>query len=314
LFSPQASLRFKEVNIFTDIDVIKTSNQEIINDSSGWSRIIHNRRVGYALSYVKHYFDNLNPGFLFIKGDGNPKFSTQDVGELYLWDLPFFIIGTLFLFRRKEGVWWIIPLWLILGIIPAATARETPHALRVETTLPTFQILIAVGVVEFLLWLKKIQWRKRIKSIVIILTFSLLVLNVIYYLHGYCVHYADEYSGEWQYGYKDSIEYVKSVGKNFNNVYVTSDLGRPYIYYLFYTKTDPRIFRIDSDVRRDPFGFVNVDRFGKYNFIGSTTKIKNKIGIKNLFIKTPSNVPPKAHILKRFYLLNSDVALVAYEL
>src|SRR3990167_9281727 len=98
LFSPQAGLRFKEVNIFTDIDVVKTSNQEIINDSSKWSRIIHNRRVGYALSYLKHYFDNLNLSFLF------------------------FIAVILFLFKRKEGYWWIVPVWLLIGIIPAATA------------------------------------------------------------------------------------------------------------------------------------------------------------------------------------------------
>jgi hypothetical protein len=48
--------------------------------------------------------------------------------------------------------------------------------------------------------------------------------------------------------------------------------------------------------------------------MGSVTQIKNKVGIKNLFIKTPGNVPPKAHILKGFYLLNGDIALVAYEL
>jgi len=313
LFSSQAGLRFKEVNIFTDIDVIKTSNQEIINDSSTWSRIMHNRRVGYTLSYLKHYFDNFNPSFLFIKGDGNPKFSTQDVGEMYLWDLPFLVVGILFLFRRKEGYWWIIPIWLVLGILPAATARETPHALRIETILPTFQIIIAIGLVEFLFWFKRLQWNVRIRSAVLVLIFSMLILNIIYYLHGYYLHYATEFSGEWQYGYKDSIEYVKSVEENFNRVYVTSDMGRPYIYYLFYTKTDPRIFREDSQVRRDAFGFVTVDRFGKYNFLNERIKVNSGLNSKNLFVKTSGNVPPKVNILKTFYLLNGSIALVAYE-
>jgi len=153
-----------------------------------------------------------------------------------------------------------------------------------------------------------------LRSIIILLTFSLLILNVVYYLHGYYAHYASEFSGEWQYGYKDSIEYVKSVEKNFASIYVTSDLGRPYIYYLFYAKTDPRIFRNDNVIQRDSYGFVTVGRFGKYNFFNPKTKIISRIGSKNLFIKTPSNVPPKAHILKRFHLLNGDVALVAYEL
>ena len=316
LFSPQASLRFKEVNIFTDIDVVKTSNQEIINDSSAWSRIIHNRRVGYALSYLKHYFDNFNPNFLFIKGDGNPKFSTQDVGQMYLWDLPFFIAGILFLIKHKEGSWWIIPAWLIIGIIPAATARETPHALRVETTLPTFQILAAYGLVVFLRGISNIKYqiaKIQIKYLIFAMCFLFLIFNFLYYIRGYYVHYPYEFSGEWQYGYKDSIEYIKSVEENFTNIYITSDMGRPYIYYLFYTKTDPRIFRKDSVVRRDAFGFVAVDRFGKYSFLNDVTKIDNSKGSKNLFIKTPGNVPEKANKLKTVTILNGSVALIAYE-
>lgn len=315
LFSPQASLRFKEVNIFTDVEVVKTSNQEIINDSSAWSRIIHNRRVGYTLSYFKHYFDNLNPSFLFIKGDGNPKFSTQDVGEMYLWDLAFFAGGILFLIRRKEGNWWIIPTWLIIGIIPAATARETPHALRIETTLPTFQIITAIGVSVLLQKILNIQnqiSKIKLKYLMVAICFSLLVLNVLYYLHGYYTHYAREYSGEWQYGYKESIRYVENVQDNYKKIYITSDLGRPYVYYLFYLKTDPRVFRKEAIVKRDSFGFVSVDGFGKYSFLNKGVKIDRK-NEKTLFLKTPNNVPDKANKLKTFYLLNGNSSLVAYE-
>ena len=310
LFSPQASLRFKEVNIFTDIEVIKTSNQEIINDSSTWSRIIHNRRVGYTLSYLKHYFDNFNPSFLFIKGDGNPKFSTQNVGQMYLWDLPFFIAGILFLIKRKEGSWWIIPAWLIIGIIPAATARETPHALRIETTLPTFQILVAYGFSHFLFYIKK--HTKFFKVAVIFVGLSLFA-NFFYFFRNYNVHYPYTFSGEWQYGYKDSIEYVKSVQNKYDNIYITSDMGRPYIYYLFYTKKDPSIFRKDSIVGRDAFGFVTVARFGKYHFLNGATEIDHRKGNKNLFIQTPNNVPEKASRKKTFNILNGSAALVAYE-
>ena len=309
LFSSQASLRFKEVNIFTDINVIKTSNQEIINDSSAWSRIIHNRRVGYTLSYLKHYFDNFSPSFLFIKGDGNPKFSTQNVGQMYLWDLPFFITGILFLIKRKEGNWWIIPAWLIIGIIPAATARETPHALRIETTLPTFQILVAYGFLQFLFYMKA---HAKFFKIVVIFMGLLLFTNFFYFFHNYNVSYPYIFSGEWQYGYKDSIEYVKSVQNNYDKIYITNDLGRPYIYYLFYTGTNPEFFRKDSEVRRDAFGFVTVDRFGKYNFLNETTKI-NKKDQKSLFVQTSRNVPSDANVLKNFYLLNENISLVAYE-
>ena len=77
LFSPSAQLRFKEVNIFTDIAIIEKANKEIFNDrEEWWSKIIHNRRFAFAVEYVRHYLDHFSPSFLFIKGDGNPKFST----------------------------------------------------------------------------------------------------------------------------------------------------------------------------------------------------------------------------------------------
>ncbi|MBI2613528.1 MAG: glycosyltransferase family 39 protein [Candidatus Levybacteria bacterium] len=308
LLSPQASLRFKEVNIFSDASVVETANQEIANDnSSTWSKVLHNRRFAYTISFLRHYFDNLNPNFLFIKGDGNPKFSTQDVGEMYLWDLPFFVAGILLLIKKREAFWWVIPSWLLLAILPAATARETPHALRIETTLPTFQIIVAYGFSQFLL---KIRSVRRFKLIVIFLGI-LLFANFFYFFRNYNVHYPREFSGEWQYGYKDSINYVKSVQNNYDSIYITNELGRPYVYYAFYLKTDPKNFRENSIVRRDVFGFVTVDGFDKYKFLDNVTEIEeNK---KNLFINTPKNVPPGANILKNFYFLNKNVSLVAYE-
>ncbi len=308
LLSPQAGLRFKEVNIFSDVNVIKTSNQEIANDNNAiWSKLIHNRRVLYSIEYVKHYFDNLSPNFLFVRGDGNPKFSTQDVGQMYIWDILFFVGGVMFLIRKKGGNWWLIPLWLLIGIIPAATARETPHALRIETTLPTFQILVAYGFVQLM------NKFKKYKNFIVYCLLFILFMNFLYFYHNYFNHYPYEYSGEWQYGYKESINYVKSVEKNYDYVQVTNALGRPYIYYLFYTKTDPDTFRKTSKVKRDAFGFVTVKSFGKYVFPNNYdySLSKNK---KVLYINTPYSLPKDIKLLKTFYLLNGQPILVAYTL
>ena len=55
--------------------------------------------------YLKHYFDNLNPDFLFIKGDGNPKFSTQTLDKCIFgifrfsfWEFYFYLEK-----KRKTG-------------------------------------------------------------------------------------------------------------------------------------------------------------------------------------------------------------------
>ena len=306
LLSPQAALRYKEVNIFSDAGVVKSANQLIENDGNAiWSKIIHNRRVLYGIEYVKHYFDNLSPMFLFIRGDGNPKFSTQEVGQMYIFDIVFLIGGIFLLIKKREGYFWLIPLWLLIGIIPAATARETPHALRIETTLPTFQIIAAYGFVQIIEILKK---RKKEVSLILL---SVLFINFVYFAHNYFTHYPKDFSAEWQYGYKDSISFVKEVEGNFDFIQVTQTLGRPYIYYLLYINKTPEYFRENSVVKRDPFGFVTVERVGKYVFPKDFNYKLSEKG-KVLYINTPFNLPPNVTILKTFYNLDETPVLVAY--
>lgn len=309
LFSPQAALRYKEVNIFSDVKIVETSNQEIANDHNvWWSKVIHNRRFAYSLEYLKHYFDNLSPLFLFIHGDGNPKFSIQTVGQMYLYELPFFIAGILFLFRKKEGSWWLIFIWIILGIIPAATARETPHALRIETTLPMFQIIVAYGLVNLYLIFKNKKYFKFLAVIYVLFA----VFNITYFLEDYWVHYSKSYSREWQYGYKDAVNYMNVNDSKYNKVFLTDELGRPYIYTLFYKKYTPAEFRKDADIKRDAFGFVTVDRFGKYYF---NKDMVNQSKTKNvLYIDSLGDVPKNAKILKEFKALDGANVLVAYTL
>jgi len=93
LLSKEARLRFTEVNIFTDASVVTTANERIQREGGSLlSKILNNRRVGYARSYALHFLDNFQPEFLFMRGDGNPKFSIQDVGQLYIIEAPFLVI------------------------------------------------------------------------------------------------------------------------------------------------------------------------------------------------------------------------------
>lgn len=303
LFTPQAKLRFKEVNIFSGTEVVVRANQEIVNDKGEWwSKIIHNRRWGYTREFLKHYFDHLNPSFLFIKGDGNPKLSTQDIGVFYLWDLPFLLVGLAMIFQKKPTHWWLILVWILVGIIPSALARETPHSLRIETTLPCWQILIAFGFRQFMV---------KAKNIFAIVAILILGLNLTYFQHGYIRHYRTEFSDQWQFGYKEAIEFINTNHSRYDEVWFTDKLGRPYIYYLFYSRINPTIFLSQARVERDIYGFVKVRAVGKYHFFSPGEEIK-PVG-RVLYINEPKSVPKGATILQEFNLLNGQPALVAYE-
>lgn len=300
--SPHASLRFKEVNIFSDLKPIEVSNQRIALDNNTIiSRVLHNRRWMFSLEFLRHYLDNLNLRFLFLNGDPNPKFSISDVGQEYLIHLPFFLLGLLFLIKKYPSEAKLIILWLLIGIIPAATARETPHALRILQTLPMWQIIIAVGLWETYLLISKY----KLKIIVTTCYF-------IYYLHNYYAHYPKEYAGEWQYGYKQAIQYAQENYGKYDRITLTDSIGRPYIYALFYTNYPSLSFRQTAVIERDAFGFVKVKSFDKYVF-GGQEIIKSVPDKKTLFIVSRGENLNDKKFLKNIYLPNGNPVLKIYE-
>ncbi len=308
LITPQAKLRYEEVNIFSDIKVIERVNKEAENiGNSLLSKIIYNRRFAYGVEYLNHYLDNLNPIFLFIKGDGNPKFSIQDVGQMYIWELPFLIVGVFILIRKKEGSWLIVPVWLLMGILPAATARETPHALRIETTLPMFQIFVAYGLVQTALYM---QHKKNLVKNTFYTGFGAMVLVCfIYFLHNYFNHYPEKYASEWQYGYKQAINFTEKQKNKYKNIYFTKDLGRPYMYVLFFGKYPPETLIEKGSIEREALGFVHVNTLDKYIFADTFPEPEEG----NLYITTVSKIPENSKIVARFYQPDGKEALVAYE-
>jgi 4-amino-4-deoxy-L-arabinose transferase-like glycosyltransferase len=307
LVSKQSRLRFEEVSIFTDLNVVLQANARRAADgNTWWSGIFDNRRLGYAHSYLVHFFDNLEPRFLFIKGDGNPKFSIQDTGELLLVSAPFIAYGLLSLFKQSPSVACLFLWWLVVSIAPAAVARETPHALRVENGLPVYIMLTAYGIVSFLFGIRK-QWLRKAAIAICSLLF---ILNFVYFWHNMTVHYPTEYSGEWQYGYKQAIQYVDTVKDQYDTVVLTESIGRPYIYVLFYDKTDPNYFWKTKDASFDAAGFYNVYGFGKYRFVNK--EVGTYPG-RTLYVLAPDKVPLSAHIRKTITVLNGTPVLVIFD-
>jgi 4-amino-4-deoxy-L-arabinose transferase-like glycosyltransferase len=312
LLSKEAGLRFTEVNIFTDSSIVTISNARIAQEhNSLLSKIVNNRRVGYARSFLIHFFDNLQPDFLFVTGDGNPKFSIQDVGQLYIFEAPFLAIGIFAMFLSYPQLASLLLFWLLAAIIPAATARETPHALRILNSLPTWQVFVAFGILQTLEYVGKLNTKNVLfRNLFIALLIVLYCCGVTYYLYNYYRHYPTEYSGEWQYGYKQALERISGITNQYDRVVITDSIGRPYMYTLFYTKTDPReLFRtIDSSF--DAAGFYHVYGFANYHFPSSLPLILTP---RTLYIWNAGMAPKNARVLDTIRLLNGDPVLEIFD-
>lgn len=307
IFSPQSRLRFAEVSIFTELSVIETANKRTATDGNAWwAKALHNRRLAYAKNYLTHFLDHFEPWFLFLRGDGNPKFSTQDVGQMYLVEAPLLLAGAYALALHSPRVFILLLFWIFAAIAPAAVARQTPHALRIENSLPAWLTFIAYGIVSIQSGIK----RSKVKALVLSLIALGYVANAFYFFHGYATHYAREYSGEWQYGYKEAVSYVESVKDRYDNVVMTDRLGRPYMYVLFYSRFNPAYYqKIYKNESTDAAGFYHNDGFGQYSFV-----VESPADFKGntLYVLRPNRVPENARVLKTVRLLNGEPTLVIF--
>ncbi len=307
LISPEARLRFAEVNIFSDLSIIERSNTRIASDGNTiFSKVFHNRRVGFTIEYLKHFFDHFQPWFLFIRGDGNPKFSLQEVGQLYIIEAPFLLYGVYRLFISDAKVGWTLVLWVIFALLPASVARETPHALRIENSLPVWQIFIAYGIVTLVKSLKS-----KVKSNFVLIAYCLLlIVSFSYFWHNYFNHYAREYASEWQYGYKQAIAQVAVYERGHKRVVISEAYGRSYMYTLFFTRMDPSLYLSTKKSTFDAAGFYHVFGFGTYIF---TEKGIGTFEENTLYVSLPSEVAGGARVLSTIYRPNGDAAFVLFD-
>lgn len=189
--------------------------------------------------FVQNYLAHFSPTFLFFSGDSIGRHSVSGMGELYVFQIPFVIIGIVALLKKTDRNYKLLLTWLILSPIPASIATPVPHALRSITSIPLWSIITAVGAVSFLN--SKIE--KHFKYAAILLVGLIFAYNVFTYLHLYHIHYPKEKAADWSAGTKDMVLYVNDIKKSSENIYVTKDNGIPYIYFLFYTKYDPKTYQ-----------------------------------------------------------------------
>lgn len=309
LMSPESRLRFQEVSIFNNLEPLRLSNQRIGYDGGTlFAKLLHNRRLVYAGEFLKHYFDNFSGRFLITSGDVNPRLSVQEAGELYFIELPFLLLGIFFLVKKRHKIALLIAVWMLIVPIPAGLAKETPHALRIVSILPTYQIIIAYGIYQSALWLKE-KFSISYFYLLLSIFYFLFTFNIFYYLHIYYIHFPVKWSGEWQYGSKQMVEYVTKVKDDYDYVFVTDGLGRPYIFFALYDKLTPAEFLRIRQASRDWFGFWKVERLGKIFF--GMDKLKEARG-KILMVTTPGNLPTGYAIIERITnLKGEEVFLIA---
>lgn len=213
-----------------------------------------NPLLGLGEVALKQYGTHFTYEYLFKSGDQSPRNSEKTNGELYKIDALFIFIGLLYLAKMRSRVSVILFAWLLLAPIPSSLVNGAPSATRALFMMGSTQLVAALGTSKIVSWF-------RGKGQVFILCLILVIFcgQVCVYLNYYFTVYPKKDAIDWQYGMKQSTEFVKS-HPEYSQVYVTDIRSQPYIFFLFYLKSSLPEF-LDSVV------YNNSEESKKFNTV-----------------------------------------------
>lgn len=265
--------------------------------------VLDNRRVVYVRQSIGAYLSHFNPNWLFIEGD-LPRHHAPNMGLLYLWELPFLLMGLYFLifgkFSRKTKLFIIS--WFLISPIPAAVTNDVPHSVRTLNFLPTYQIFVALGVYSFFVWIRSFVKMAPVRNVILGLGILIALFNFTFFLNQYFSQQNYYYSKDWQYGYEEAVKFVSSQ-EDYEKIVVSSEvpLDQSYIFFLFYLKYPPEDFQNAKTT-------VGNHNFDKYEF--REIDWKNDQNLKDaLFVGRAEDIKG-GEILKTINYLNGETAIV----
>lgn len=308
--------RFRGVSILSDYKIIEPEVEKRLEDreiKNSMGAVFHNKTVAYSREIISGYFSHFDLNWLFIHGDLS-RHHAPGMGLLYLWELPFLFMGIYLLVFSRFSLQTklFIFAWLLLVPVPAAITKDVPHAVRTLNFLPVFQIFIALGLLQFLAFIKKNHETRvmnyGIKLFAIGYLFFVL-FNFSYFLNQYFVQQNYFASQDWQYGYKEAVSYVQSVENNYKKIVVSNQvpLDQSHMFFLFYLRYPPTVYQQSAHITEENNYFFDKYEFRPINW--ANEERSSDI----LYVGRPEDFPIGVSIRKIIHYLNGKPAIVIVE-
>ena len=213
--SANGSERFNATSAFPELEVKDTMQKFII----------------YPIDYLRNYLSFFSFDFLFSFGDGIGRHQIPNFGELYRWQLPFFLGGIFILLRQKKSLIKNATFLLFLSTpLAGAVAVPSPHALRSLPLVFPSIMLIAVGILFFVQHFQKYKYKLIVSLGICLIAFYEFFL----YLHFYYIHYPLVNQLDWGSSYKQLVLTTGQMKKNYNHIIIDENLAQAPAYFNFY--------------------------------------------------------------------------------
>ena len=290
LISPESRARSRWVGIINP-NSINLINEErrLYTGPAFLNRALNNKVTYFTRQLFINYVDLLNPIPLFFQGSQNYQFNPPHTGLLYIVLIPFFYVG---LFRLRQ---FFIP--FLIALLPAALTVGDFPSIRATLALPFYFLAISYG----------ISLIKQSKAFYLLLI--VLLLEFCLYWQKY-LRYNLDYSQNWQYGYQEMVEKLKSNYAHYDHIFITKKYGEAHEFILFYWPWDPKSYQNDPHKKWDFHAdWYWVDAFDKFTFVNDWEISSLTLPKHSLLITSPQNYSKNnAKIIDEVNFLNGQKA------
>ena len=257
--------------------------------TEGGIRYLYNPLIVGIRDMTFEHLSYFSPQFLIQNGDTNDRFGYKGMGLITPIEYILFFAGLYFLLKKKEEWRFVFLFVLFLSPLSASLSWSISSLTRSLFLLIPISILAGYGAVNIYHNIKKNAYSYLFIGFIF---FSFLYFFLVQW-DFYLFHYPKRLTtiNSWQSGYKRMIQNVQKNYNEVDKVYITKDIGMPYIFFLFYTQYSPQTYQKQAILTApDEYGFGQVERFDKYIFKFITPKevpqktiiVGSKADIQNL--------------------------------
>ena len=186
---------------------------------------------------LQNYLSYFSLKFLFLNGEPNLRHSTQQLGEVYFFEIITVLTGIFLLIKQHTKEHQLLLCWLVLYPIPAAFTQPE-HAIRSMIGVPLFATISAYGFYQIATLISH-TYKKYLKFIATLIV----ILSVIWFGKTYFIEYPKYSTEEWLFGMREVITYAD---KSSNCAILSNRIanGIPITYFiLFYTQYSPELYQ-----------------------------------------------------------------------
>lgn len=259
LLSGKTQKRFQQVGITTDQELVerffKYRNTLPLGDLG--NKLVLNKYTFIIAKGFSNWTSYLSPHFLLGSSSIRAQHSIPFRGVLYFVEFGLVIYGLYLLISTKRPLLNYLPIYMILtGFIPAALTKDAYHVLRSILTLPWWQVLAAIGMVE--LYKNKFRYLKIVNW--------LLIIEIFTFMATYFLWYPQAFARDWQYGHKQVAEWLSQNASKYKHIYMTKAYGEPQLFLAFYNKWDPTWYQSENKklIEYDKLGYPWLDQLPEY--------------------------------------------------